>query len=308
MTVADKIYKDTYSYIYRNLMANDESGVSRDVIYPLIYDDRIITMYIIKELEKRLQKDYKDTDRLFRIFRDDGDRLVDAQYKKDVLDQLARAIAREKEKTKKFNKELRNGYMEEAYNTAPLMNVRNQLMNNLGGKFDFIGGSMNPKFTMTYKKDPSISFDVALSGNNIEMTPKHDDIPDYIHKIKGISIMRAAQVILDAIKKFINEGVCSNMKLMIKESNYMTEALDDVREYAELNIKRFNKVGLKYGCQFYGDVTTKDGEVYLDGYDKARSDVDSFCNALNRIMRQDGYSCYVLKTKPDVFSIIINER
>lgn len=199
--------------------------------------------------------------------------------------------------------------MSEAYNTAPLMNVRNQLMNSLGNKFDFIGGSMNPKFTMTYKNDPSLSFDVSLSGNNIDMTPKHDNIPDYINKIKGISIMRAAQVILDAIKKIINERVCSNMKLTIKESNYMNEDINDLKEYAKLNIKRFNKIGLKYGCQLYGDVyTSRDGGARVDGYDKTSSDVDGFLRALNRIMLKDGYYADLLKTKPDDFSLLIYEK
>lgn len=197
----------------------------------------------------------------------------------------------------------------EAYNTAPLMNVRNQLMNALGDVFEFIGGSMNPKFTMTYKEDPTISFDVSLSGNNIEMLPKHDDVPDYANKIKGISIMRASQVILDFIKKIINEGVCYNMKLMIKESNYMNEDINDLKEYAKLNIKRFNKIGLKYGCQLYGDVyTSRDDGVRVDGYDKTRSDVDGFLKALNRVMSKDGYYAYLHKTKPDDFSLLIYEE
>ena len=197
----------------------------------------------------------------------------------------------------------------EAYNTAPLMNVRNQLMNAVGDVFEFIGGSMNPKFTMTYKEGPTISFDVSLSGNNIEMLPKHDDIPDYTNKIKGISIMRASQVILDFIKKFINEGVCYNMKLMIKESTYMNENIDDLKEYAKLNIKRFNKIGLKYGCQLYGDVyASRDGGVRVDGYDKTRSDVDGFLRALNRIMLKDGYYADLLKTNPDDFSLLIYEK
>lgn len=112
--------------------------------------------------------------------------------------------------------------MSEAYNTAPLMNVRNQLMNTLGSHFDFIGGSMMPKFTITYKDNPKYTFDVSLNGSNIEMTPKYDNEPDYTNKIKGIAIMRAANVILDKIKSIIkmNESVNRKIKLMIRESDY----------------------------------------------------------------------------------------
>jgi hypothetical protein len=121
--------------------------------------------------------------------------------------------------------------------------------------------------------------------------------------------MRASQVILDFIKKFINEGVCYNMKLMIKESTYMNENIDDLKEYAKLNIKRFNKIGLKYGCQLYGDVgTSRDGGARVDGYDKANSDVNGFLRALNRIMLRDGYYADLLKTKPDDFSLLIYEK
>jgi hypothetical protein len=99
------------------------------------------------------------------------------------------------------------------------------------------------------------------------------------------------------------------MKLMIKESTYMNENIDDLKEYAKLNIKRFNKIGLKYGCQLYGDVgTSRDDGVRVDGYDKTRSDVDGFLRALNRIMLRDGYYADLLKTKPDDFSLLIYEK
>lgn len=82
---------------------------------------------------------------------------------------------------------------------APLLNVKNQLMKVLSDTFEFIGGSTVPKFTMKSKEEPDVSFDVTMTGNNVDVTPKYNDMPDTAHKKRGIALMRAANVIVDFV-------------------------------------------------------------------------------------------------------------
>lgn len=94
--------------------------------------------------------------------------------------------------------------IQEAACTASLLNVKNQLTHVLGPDFEFIGGSMIPKFTIKSKEKPSVSFEVNVNGQNIEVTPMYNGIPDMLHKRRGIAIMRAANIIADFIQDIVN--------------------------------------------------------------------------------------------------------
>ena len=108
---------------------------------------------------------------------------------------------------------------------APLLNVKNQLMKALSSTFEFIGGSMVPKFTMKSKEEPEVSFDVAMTGNNVDVTPKYNGMPDTAHKKRGIALMRAANVIVDFVNSIVNSYkpayAESVKKLRIKEIDEM---------------------------------------------------------------------------------------
>ena len=94
--------------------------------------------------------------------------------------------------------------IQEAACTASLLNVKNQLTRVLGPDFEFIGGSMIPKFTIKSKEKPSVSFEVNVNGQNIEVTPMYNGIPDMLHKRRGIAIMRAANIVADFIHDIVN--------------------------------------------------------------------------------------------------------
>lgn len=109
----------------------------------------------------------------------------------------------------------------EAYTNAALMNVRNQLMNKLGDGFDVIGGSTVPKIIVTPDKYKNIQFEIQSNGQNVEVTPVIDNIPDYIHKRKGIAFMQAANILYDFIMSMLKtaktETISRGTKLMIRE-------------------------------------------------------------------------------------------
>lgn len=111
----------------------------------------------------------------------------------------------------------------EAYTNAALMNVRNQLMNKLGDGFDVIGGSTVPKIIVTPDRYKNIQFEIQGNGQNVEVTPVIDNIPDYVHKRKGIAFMQAANVLYDFIMNMLNtikkEGIESMKRLIINESS-----------------------------------------------------------------------------------------
>ena len=86
---------------------------------------------------------------------------------------------------------------------ASLLTVKNQLSQQLGSDYEFIGGSLVPKFTIKSKQKPELSFEVNVNGANIEVTPCYNNIPDFIHKRKGIAFMQAANV----VAKFIEDTV-----------------------------------------------------------------------------------------------------
>ena len=105
---------------------------------------------------------------------------------------------------------------DEAYNTASLMNVRNQLMNKLGDDFDVIGGSTVPKVKITPRKYPDWEFDITLNGQNVEVLPTHNNMPDFANKIKGIAYMQAADTIYKFIMRMLR-GQNESLKLRIRE-------------------------------------------------------------------------------------------
>lgn len=95
--------------------------------------------------------------------------------------------------------------VQEAACVASLLTVKNQLTKVLSpADFEFIGGSMIPKFTIKSKEKPDVSFEVNVNGQNIEVTPAYKGIPDMLHKRRGIAIMRAANIIADFVQDIVN--------------------------------------------------------------------------------------------------------
>lgn len=96
-------------------------------------------------------------------------------------------------------KNINKNSFNEVYNSAPLMNIRNQLMNKLGDAFKATGGGTTPKVIITSVEDPELSFDITTDGKNVDITPKHDGVPDTLNKKRGIAFMRAANVLYNFI-------------------------------------------------------------------------------------------------------------
>lgn len=110
----------------------------------------------------------------------------------------------------------RHYHLGESYAGASLMNVRNQLMNKLGDDFDVIGGSTVPKVKITPKNYPEWTFDITVNGQNVEVLPNYNNMPDFTHKIRGIAYMQAANTIYDFIMRMI-KGKNESIKLRIRE-------------------------------------------------------------------------------------------
>ena len=102
--------------------------------------------------------------------------------------------------------------IQEAACTASLLTVKNQLTQILGGNYEFIGGSLVPRFIVKSKEKPSLSFQIDVNGANIEVTPLYNDLPDFIHKRRGIAFMQAANV----VARFI-EDMTRDYKPPVKE-------------------------------------------------------------------------------------------
>ena len=94
--------------------------------------------------------------------------------------------------------------VQEAAATAALLNVKNQLMQIVGDAFEFIGGSLMPKFTMKSKDKPEVEINVDVNGQNVEATPVINGQMDLLHKRRGIAIMRAAQIIAEFAKSIVD--------------------------------------------------------------------------------------------------------
>lgn len=112
--------------------------------------------------------------------------------------------------------------VDEVYANQPnMMTIRNQLMNKLGDDFKVTGGSTVPKIIVASEQRPSITFEITPNGQNVDIVPKYDNIPDTVHKKRGIAYMRAANILYDFIMNTVktkSERVERTMKLTIKES------------------------------------------------------------------------------------------
>ncbi len=104
---------------------------------------------------------------------------------------------------------------------ANMMTIRNQLMNKLGDDFKVTGGSTVPKIIVASEQRPSITFEITPNGQNVDIVPRYNNVPDTVHKKKGIAYMRAANILYDFIMNTVknkSEGVERKMKLTIHES------------------------------------------------------------------------------------------
>ena len=95
--------------------------------------------------------------------------------------------------------------IEESYEKIPLMTIRNQLMKKLGDDYKATGGSMTPKVLISYLEDPRIEFEIEPDGKNLSIVTKRNKIPDTLHKKKGISLMRAGNILYDYIIKTVDD-------------------------------------------------------------------------------------------------------
>lgn len=119
---------------------------------------------------------------------------------------------------------------------ASLLTVKNQLSQQLGSDYEFIGGSLVPKFTIKSKQKPDLSFEVNVNGANIEVTPCYNNIPDFIHKRKGIAFMQAANVVAKFIEDTVREYKPVQESFM---SNYMPK--HQWPDFAKMKIDHIRK-------------------------------------------------------------------
>lgn len=163
---------------------------------------------------------------------------------------------------------------------ANLMTIRNQLMNKLGSDFKFMGGSTVPKIIVSNVRQPEITFEITPDGKNLDIVPKYHNIPDILHKKKGIAFMRAANVIYDFIMNTIkskSERVERKMKITIKESTrgeYFVGVFDEDqidneydRTYVEQQTFRYRQdawdFALKWNLKgYYVDFAETEKEKY----------------------------------------------
>jgi hypothetical protein len=89
---------------------------------------------------------------------------------------------------------------------------------------------------------------------------------------------------------------------------YIRSAYDGLKMYADANVKKFAELGKKYGIDLYGDVKMKNGEAYLEGFERTKSDADAFCEAVNRIANKYGYDAYIYAPMLGKFAIVLNEQ
>lgn len=153
--------------------------------------------------------------------------------------------------------------VQEAACVASLLTVKNQLTKVLSpADFEFIGGSMVPKFTIKSKEKPDVSFEVNVNGQNIEVTPAYKGIPDMLHKRRGIAIMRAANIIADFVQDIVNRYKPVQESFM---NEYATKRDDyDVLEVPSDEATEYLKKDPE--CKQYWERLNKEthGEVLID--------------------------------------------
>lgn len=220
----------------------------------------------------------------------------------------------------------------EAYTNAALMNVRNQLMNKLGDGFDVIGGSTVPKIIVTPDKYKNIQFEIQSNGQNVEVTPVIDNIPDYIHKRKGIAFMQAANILYDFIMNILGsvkkEGIIMPNKLTINESSGRDEYFvgvftedqldkyDDERQYEDFKTFTDRQSAWEYALKWnmkgyciawssseivsYGYPGDRDyyEEEQTDEYDYAPYEMEEYFNSMNENYSEKIYTPSALKILP----------
>lgn len=152
--------------------------------------------------------------------------------------------------------------IQEAACTASLLTVKNQLMNLLDRDFEFIGGSLIPKFTMKSRMKPELAFEVNIVGPNVEVTPVINNIPDILHKRRGIAIMQAAHVVAD----FANDFVAHYKPKTTQESVTQEGAFQDLKNGVNpFSDKLVFHVSQK--SHFDGQIWEPRVPEYLDPYD-----------------------------------------
>lgn len=142
----------------------------------------------------------------------------------------------------KYDRAKLNQPVQEAACTASLLTVKNQLTQILGNNYEFIGGSLVPRFIVKSKEKPSLSFQIDVNGANIEVTPLYNDLPDFIHKRRGIAFMQAANV----VARFI-EDMTRDYKPPVKEYAVQEEFSGKNSYSGEINqlmgrIERYEKI------------------------------------------------------------------
>ena len=141
--------------------------------------------------------------------------------------------------------------IQEAACTASLLTVKNQLMNLLGSDFEFIGGSLIPKFTMKSRMKPDVAIEVNIVGPNVEVTPVYKGIPDMLHKRRGIALMQASHVVADFARELVEN---------YKPKPVQEGVIEKARDMTLMPVRDF-----KYDKVFYGDPTNGGSVRALNG-------------------------------------------
>ena len=158
MPTAQKIFDNTYSYIRRNPEIYQTGGSLKNLIYD---DDFLLTKNMLNKIQKILDAKIKKEEwNASKGFAHDINAI-------DICNAIQRTIDNER-------KHIDYNPFKEAYNNAPMMNVRNQLMNKLGDDYIVRGGTTVPKITVTTYKYPEIAFDITPDGKNVDIVTKAD--------------------------------------------------------------------------------------------------------------------------------------
>lgn len=204
-TIIVNIPKKEYDFHFKGA---DDNGWKRDVNKVLVtYQGKgqFVTLTLIDDNGVKLS----NTRKKFKI--NDNSLIITDNDKKDIV------IGTIEE----------SDNIDEAYNCqAQMMNIRNQLMNKLGDEFTVTGGTTVPKIIVASSQRPSISFEITPNGQNVDITPRIDNIPDTLHKKKSIAYMRAGNILYDFIMDTLKSlKVESVRKLYIREE-YVDDYLD----------------------------------------------------------------------------------
>lgn len=163
-----------------------------------------------------------------------------------------------------------------------MLNVKNQLMHKLGDDFIVKGASTVPKITIQSKDYPDISFDVTEEQKALTIVPKHDGVPDTLHKKRGIAFMRAVNVIYDYIMSQL-KPVTESMKESMSMDKYFVGVFDkrqlnkSEREYVDIlttnDYQEAWEFGLRYNMRgYYVEFASSEKVGYGNGDDYYEED------------------------------------